>query len=281
MRKLLIIGLVVATALSAARGETVRLKATADIWLSDANEQERDSSAGKCSRFKLKSIQEMAAIRFDAAPAKGREILGATRFLRRASGDMLRYVRVSTISQDWAEGGGTEPYGPADGATYRYADAGNAVPWAWPGAEFCDVIMTSGHTLATWAERKERPDGWIAAPLGIAERSKTNRGPVLPCVTFNVAGCVHGVPSAPQRSLTRSARPTAPTARQTAVAMSHCFIGPGPPVARSGSGSCPWRPSLPGGSPGPTGRRRPCRIQRPSGPPRMCWSSGTSGPRGA
>ena len=165
MRKLLIIGLVVATALSAARGETVRLKATADIWLSDANEQERDSSAGKCSRFKLKSIQEMAAIRFDAAPAKGREILGATLFLRRASGDMLRYVRVSTVSQDWAEGGGTESYGPADGATYRYADAGNAVPWAWPGSEFCDVIMTSGRTLATWAERKEMPDGWIAVPL--------------------------------------------------------------------------------------------------------------------
>ena len=165
MKRLLAIGLVLAAALSAARGETVRLKATADIWLSAANEQERDSSAGRCPRFKLKSIQEMAAIRFDAAPAKDREILGATLFLRRASSDMLRYVRVSTVSQDWAEGGGAEPYGPADGATYRYADAGAAIPWAWPGSEFCDVIMTSGNTLATWAERKEMPDGWIAVSL--------------------------------------------------------------------------------------------------------------------
>jgi len=165
MQKFLVLGLVLAVASVAARGDTVRLKATADIWLSDANEQERDSSAGQCPRLKLKSIQEMAAIRFDAAPARGREILKATLFLRRASSDMLRYVRVSTVSQDWTEGGGTEPYGPADGATYRYADAAKAIPWAWPGSEFCDVIMSAGNTLATWAERKEMPDGWIAVPL--------------------------------------------------------------------------------------------------------------------
>ena len=148
-----------------AAAETVRLRATADIWLSDANDQERDTSAGKHPRLKLKSIQEMAAIRFDAAPAKGREVLRATLYLRRAGDDQLRYVRVSTVNQDWAEGNGRDAYGPADGATWRWADAGSARPWAWPGSEFCDVIMTSGHTLATWAERKELADGWIAVPL--------------------------------------------------------------------------------------------------------------------
>ena len=165
MKRLLVTVLVLAATLSATCGETVRLKATADIWLSAANEKESNSSAGRSTRFKLKSIQEMAAIRFDASPARGREILRATLMMRRASSDMLRYLRVSTVNQDWAEGSGTESYGPADGATYRFADAGAAIPWAWPGSEFCDVIMTSGNTLATWAERKEMPDGWIAVSL--------------------------------------------------------------------------------------------------------------------
>jgi len=151
--------------LTAAFAETVRLKATADVWLSDANDEERSSSAGKCAQFKIKSIQEMAAIRFDASPAKGREVVKAALFLRRAGADMLRYVRVSTVNQDWAEGNGTAPYGPADGATYLLADAASKRPWAWTGSEFCDVIMTSGNSLATWAERKELPDGWLSVAL--------------------------------------------------------------------------------------------------------------------
>ena len=37
-------------------GEAVRLKATADVWLSDAIPQERNTSSGKCSRLKLKTM---------------------------------------------------------------------------------------------------------------------------------------------------------------------------------------------------------------------------------
>ncbi|HUT32356.1 MAG TPA: hypothetical protein VNE39_02660 [Planctomycetota bacterium] len=144
--------------------ETVRLKATADIWLSDCGD-ERNTSAGKCGQFKLKSIQEMAAIRFDAAVARGREVLKATLFLRRAGADMLRYIRVSTVNQDWAEGSSAQPYGPANGATYCLADAATKKPWAWPGSMFCDVIMSSGYTLDTWAERKELADGWVSVAL--------------------------------------------------------------------------------------------------------------------
>ena len=145
--------------------DVVRLKATADVWLSDATEKERSTSSGKHSRLKLKTIQEMAAIRFDATPAKGREVLSAALFMRRASDDKLRYIRVSTINQDWQEGSSTPSYGPADGATYLYADAASQRPWAWPGSCFADAIMTSGNSLATWAERKELQDGWICVAL--------------------------------------------------------------------------------------------------------------------
>jgi hypothetical protein len=150
---------------SGARGETVRLKATADIWLSDANGSERNTSMGKNPRLKLKTIQEMAAIRFDASPAAGRQVLSARLFLRRAGDDMLRYIRVSTVNGDWVEGDAGQSYSPADGATFMFADAVPRRPWAWPGSSFCDVIMTSGNSLATWAERKELDDGWISVEL--------------------------------------------------------------------------------------------------------------------
>lgn len=145
--------------------EGIPLKATADIWLSNANPQERDSSAGKYTKFKLKSIQEMGAIRFDAAQIKGRQVLGAKLFLRRASSDMLHYIRVSTINQDWVEGNSTKPYDSPDGATWFYADHASKRPWAWQGSEFCDVIMTSGNSLATWAECKKLENGWLSVEL--------------------------------------------------------------------------------------------------------------------
>ena len=149
----------------AALGETVRLKATADIWVSDAVAKERNTSSGKCSRLKLKTIQEMSAIRLDASPAKGREVLEATLFLRRAGRDQLRYIRVSTVNGDWVEGNGTRPYGPADGATFLFADGRTKKPWAWPGSQFCDVILGSGHSITAWAECRKLPNGWVSLPL--------------------------------------------------------------------------------------------------------------------
>lgn len=147
------------------KGEIVRLRSTADVWLSDANPEERISSSGKCSVWKIKSIQEMAAIRFDATPARGRQVLRARLFLRRSSDDLLRYLRVSTVNQDWEEGNSSQAYGPADGATWLFADHATRRSWAWPGSEFCDVIMTSGNSLASWAERKEGQDGWVSVEI--------------------------------------------------------------------------------------------------------------------
>ncbi|MGH7142677.1 MAG: hypothetical protein ACREJ2_00920 [Planctomycetota bacterium] len=145
--------------------ETVKLPSTASIWLSDANENERNTSAGKCDRFKIKNIQEMAAVRFVVTKARGREILSAKLFLRRAGKDMLRYIRVSTVNQEWVEGNSTQGYGPADGATYNLADATTKKAWSFPGSQFCDVIMGNGQTLCCTYERKELPNGWISVEV--------------------------------------------------------------------------------------------------------------------
>jgi len=144
--------------------ETVRLKATADIWVSGFRGEEA-FTAGKYPQFKLKSIQELAAIRFDAARAAGRQVRGARLVLRRAGKDQLRYVRVSTVNADWVEGTNAQRLAAGDGASYRFADNAPKRPWAWPGSQLCDVIMGSGHSLATWAQREQLPDGWIAVNL--------------------------------------------------------------------------------------------------------------------
>lgn len=145
--------------------ETVKLKATADVWLCDTNRDERNSSAGKADRVKLKSIQELGAFRFDAAAVKGHEVRKATLFLRRASEDMLRHIRVSTVAADWVEGNTDKSYGPADGATWMYADANSKRAWAWPGSQFVDVIMGNGNTLTMFTECRKLNDGWIAVDL--------------------------------------------------------------------------------------------------------------------
>jgi hypothetical protein len=166
MRCLSILLLLVVVALPPVSvADTVRLKATADIWLSDANESERSTSAGAADRIKLKSIQELGAFRFDASPVKGREVRKATLFLKRASEDSLRHFRVSTVAADWVEGKTDKSYGPADGATWYYADSNSKRPWAWPGSQFVDAIMGNGNTLTTWTECRKLDDGWIAVDM--------------------------------------------------------------------------------------------------------------------
>ena len=150
---------------AAAAGETVKLVATADIGLSDANEKERDTSCGRAGQFRLKTIQEMVAIRFDSSSIKGREVAKARLFLHRSGADMLRYIRLSTVNQNWEEGNSSRSYGPGDGATFNHADFASKRAWAWPGSQFCDVIMSAGNSLHAWAERKEGENGWISVEV--------------------------------------------------------------------------------------------------------------------
>ncbi len=155
---------VLLVAFGVAEAETVRLKATADVWVS-AFPKEEGFSAGKYEAFKLKSIQELAAIRFDAAPAAGREVLAARLLLRPTGENMLRYVRVSTVNADWVEGANAERLSAGDGASFNHADNATKRPWAWTGSQMCDVIMTAGNSLATWSQRKRLADGWVSVAL--------------------------------------------------------------------------------------------------------------------
>ena len=153
------------TVLPATASSVIRLQSTSSIWLADTTPEERNSSAGLAATFKLKSIQEMAAIRFDARPAKGLLVRSARLFLHTTGRNMLRYLRVSTVNQDWVAGESRRAYGPADGATYLWAEAGSRRPWSYPGSEFADVIMGMGHSITTYAQYRQEPGGWISVPL--------------------------------------------------------------------------------------------------------------------
>ena len=150
-----------------APAELVRVRATADLWLSDGNPRQRNSNAGKSPQLKLRNIRDLALIRFDTRAIQGREILDASLFLHRIGNDSLRYLRVSTVNQDWEEGRGETPDRPADGATFTSADAKPGVerPWAWPGSSVADVIMSAGNSVGCWAERKDLSGGWISIAL--------------------------------------------------------------------------------------------------------------------
>ena len=149
---------------ASASGETAQLKATADIWVSSEPE-EVAFSAGRYGQFKLKTIQELAAIRFEATPAAGREILKARLLLHREGETMLRNILVSTVSADWEEGTNAKRLAPGDGATFNYADSGARRLWALPGSQMCDVIFGAGYSLHAVSERRELEDGWISVDV--------------------------------------------------------------------------------------------------------------------
>jgi hypothetical protein len=147
--------------------EVLRLRATADVGLSDAGPRERGVSAGKSPQWKLRNTQDIALVRFDAREVLGREVLGATLRLHREGPDRLRYVRLSTVNRDWIEGHATQPGAEAGGATFLHADAAPDAmrPWAFSGSTVADVIMTSGHSIDCWAPHKQIDGDWITIPV--------------------------------------------------------------------------------------------------------------------
>lgn len=149
----------IAVPLSAAdQTGTVRLKATADAWISESSP--REGAAARAPGLRLRNIQDLALLRFDAGSLVGREVEQATLHLHRPGRDRLRYIRISTVNQDWRAASSD-----GDGGTWLMADPfpGKVRPWAWPGSTVADVIMSSGNSIGCWAERVEHENGWISA----------------------------------------------------------------------------------------------------------------------
>jgi len=144
----------------------VRQRATADIWVSAETWEGTDERLlcwGDQEKFKLKTIQEMAVLRFDVSGFRGREVLAARLHLKSLDAETanrLRHIRFSTVGQDWTEGRGEQ-----SGSCYAYADLETKRPWSWQGSDFSDVVMGNGGTLVDWRERRVEQDGWLSVEI--------------------------------------------------------------------------------------------------------------------
>ena len=140
---------------TARAGEPERVKITRDTWVSTHPGEARGNNGGS-SRLKLKSIQEMALLDFDAAAFRGRIIGKATLHVRLADAERLWRVTASTVASPWVEGSSTDYREEAGASSYLFAQTPD-VPWAYPGSRLNAVMLGLGHTLWGSADASE-PD---------------------------------------------------------------------------------------------------------------------------
>ncbi len=173
-----------------AAGETVKCRATRDVWLSAANKQEVDCNMGAARTIKLKVWQEFGLVDFDVSELKGKRISAACVCVKPAGGHKLgahrgltdlKWLTVSTVSHDWVEGKSTR-YAPdpkGKGASFNEWSHGKG-NWGFEGAKCWNVILGNGNTLRD-DQPMEVAEGWLRARID----------PAL--VQALVAGASHGL----------------------------------------------------------------------------------------
>ena len=174
---------VVLVAAAAGLAEEKKFICSRDVWVSacptgDEGEDERDTSMGKTTQLKLKTIQEMAILDFDLSALKGSKVAGGWLYFHipkdAAEAEvervklpfkrkhLLKRIGLSTVSTDWVEGASAETYKVDKvgfGASFRAASHPKR-PWAWPGSDLTDVTFSNGNTLQWHAELQDLPNMW-------------------------------------------------------------------------------------------------------------------------
>jgi len=107
--------------------------------------------------LKLKSIQEMALLDFEAAAFRGKVIDKATLHVRLADKERLWRVTASTLAAPWIEGTSSNYKEEAGASSYLFAQTPN-VPWAYPGSRLNAVMLGMGHTLWGSADATDPDD---------------------------------------------------------------------------------------------------------------------------
>jgi len=143
----------------ASPAETIRVPVTRDTWVSSVA-GEQNGNLGRSTQLKMKSVQEFTLIDINAAPLRGRVVLGATLHLRSRSDDFLHRITVSTLASDWVEGTSNRYRTQKGSASFLWAAQGQK-PWAYPGSDITAVMNGKGHTLWRFADATPPdPDGW-------------------------------------------------------------------------------------------------------------------------
>ncbi len=178
---MLLVGILVSVGLTPLpAAEPVRVKITRDNWVSTHRQEARGNNGGS-SRLKLKSIQEMALIDFDAAAFRGKVIESATLHVRLADKERLWRVTASTLASPWEEGTASDYTEQPGSSSYLFARTPDT-PWAYPGSRLNAVMLGMGHTL------------WGSADASAPDANQWQTIPIDPRVLRAcVAGTSHGL----------------------------------------------------------------------------------------
>lgn len=161
-------------ACAARAGDVVKCPDKADVWLSSAVAEEKDSNGGKAEKMKLKIYQEFGLLDFDVSALKGKRIEKATLHVAPAGGAVvgkdrgtdLRWFTLSTVSSPWEEGeGGTYSKDEkGHGATFNEASY-KTRPWTTPGSKVFDCTLGNGKSLRCDSDGGDPKDGWFTIPV--------------------------------------------------------------------------------------------------------------------
>jgi len=134
-----------------------RVEVTRDLWIS-SYEKEREGNNGASPKLKLKGIQEFFLIDFDPAPLQGQRVVRAELHLHPEGAESLGRITVSSVAEEWVEGGGTS-YALVPGASsFAWARTGEQ---RWRDADITGAINGTGGSLWGFGDATPRnAEGW-------------------------------------------------------------------------------------------------------------------------
>lgn len=157
MKTLCLIAAIITT--SAFSAEPLRVEISRDTWIS-SYPTEVEGNNGASPKLKLKGIQEFALVDIDSASLKGKRVTKAQLHLHGEGDETLGRVTVSTITDDWVEGGGTG-YAKTPGASsFAWSRTGEK-RWGIDQPDITAVINSVGGSLWSFADATPRDaDRW-------------------------------------------------------------------------------------------------------------------------
>lgn len=142
-----------------------RVEVSRDLWIS-AYATETEGNNGASHKLKLKGIQEFFLVDFDPAPFLGKRVVKARLHLRLSSPEApLRRATVSSIAQEWVEGGGSG-YAKVPGASsFVWARTGER-RWGKDEPDITSVVCGEGGSVWGFGEAST-PDAedWQVVPV--------------------------------------------------------------------------------------------------------------------
>ncbi|MCI0586043.1 MAG: hypothetical protein L0323_04280 [Planctomycetes bacterium] len=138
--------------------EDLRLPASADASIG-IHDSERTFNTGASPRLRLKGIEHVLLLDFDAAALRGRRVAEARLILRPAGPLKVKILGVSTVSVPWKEGdGNAEPR--AGGVSFLDTGSG-----PWPAGDFLGSTFGRGGSEWRAVEAASEDGGAVSVPI--------------------------------------------------------------------------------------------------------------------